>query len=79
MARFARPQAVATTSRPGDRQPRRLAVGDGYKWVALSNTVLAALIVTIDSTIVLIGLPAIFRGDPASIRWPPATRSTCCG
>ena len=28
----------------------------------LSNTVLASLIVTIDSTIVLIGLPSIFRG-----------------
>jgi MFS family permease len=32
------------------------------KWVALSNTVLSALIVSIDSTIVLIGAPAIFRG-----------------
>jgi MFS family permease len=36
--------------------------GDGYKWIALSNTVLASLIVTIDTTIVLIGLPSIFRG-----------------
>src|SRR5579872_6129454 len=36
--------------------------GDGYKWIALSNTVLASLIITIDTTIVLIGLPAIFRG-----------------
>jgi MFS family permease len=36
--------------------------GDRYKWVALSNTVLSALIVSIDSTIVLIGAPAIFRG-----------------
>jgi MFS family permease len=40
----------------------RAIVGEGYKWVALSNTVLAALIVSIDTTIVLIGLPAIFRG-----------------
>jgi MFS family permease len=39
-----------------------VAVGDGYKWIALSNTVLANLIVTIDMTIVLIGIPAIFRG-----------------
>jgi len=36
--------------------------GDGYKWIALSNTVVAALIVAIDTTIVLIGLPSIFRG-----------------
>ena len=35
---------------------------DGYKWVALSNTLVSALIVSIDSTIVLIGLPSIFRG-----------------
>jgi MFS family permease len=33
-----------------------------YKWVALSNTTLGALIVTIDGTIVIIGLPAIFDG-----------------
>jgi MFS family permease len=33
-----------------------------YKWVALSNTTLGALIVTINSSIVLISLPAIFRG-----------------
>jgi MFS family permease len=40
----------------------RADVDDGYKWIALSNTVLASLIVTIDTTIVLIGLPSIFRG-----------------
>src|SRR5579871_727192 len=40
----------------------RGAVPDSYKWIALSNTVLASLIVTIDSTIVLIGLPSIFNG-----------------
>ena len=58
MHRFARPQAVASTqSRPGAPP-----ADDGYKWIALSNTVLASLIITIDSTIVLIGLPAIFRG-----------------
>ncbi|WP_227838487.1 MFS transporter [Nocardia aurantia] len=33
-----------------------------YKWVALSNTTLGMLIVTINSSIVLISLPAIFRG-----------------
>ena len=38
-------------------------VVDGkYKWIALSNTTLGVLIVTIDSSIVLISLPDIFRG-----------------
>jgi MFS family permease len=36
--------------------------GDTYKWIALSNTTLGVLIVTIDSSIVLISLPDIFRG-----------------
>jgi MFS family permease len=33
-----------------------------YKWVALSNTTLGMLIATINSSIVLISLPAIFNG-----------------
>jgi len=33
-----------------------------YKWTVLSNTSLGALIASIDMTIVLISLPAIFRG-----------------
>jgi len=33
-----------------------------YKWVALSNTTLGMLMASIDATIVLIALPAIFRG-----------------
>jgi MFS family permease len=35
---------------------------DHYKWVALSNTTLGILMVTINSSILLISLPAIFRG-----------------
>ncbi len=35
---------------------------DRYKWVALSNTTLGVLIATIDASIVIIALPAIFRG-----------------
>ncbi|MGW2898265.1 MFS transporter [Streptomyces sp. NPDC001212] len=38
------------------------AVGPGYKWVALSNTTLGVLIATMDASIVIISLPAIFRG-----------------
>ena len=35
---------------------------DRYRWVALTNTTLGVLMVTINSSIVLISLPAIFRG-----------------
>src|ERR1700754_521496 len=34
----------------------------GYKWVALSNTTLGVLMATVNASIVLISLPAIFRG-----------------
>ncbi|GAA0282681.1 MFS transporter [Cryptosporangium japonicum] len=34
----------------------------GYKWVALSNTTVGMLLATVNSSIVLISLPAIFRG-----------------
>jgi EmrB/QacA subfamily drug resistance transporter len=37
-------------------------VGSGYKWIALSNTTLGVLMATINSNIVLIALPAIFKG-----------------
>jgi MFS family permease len=48
--RLQRPQH----SQPFDR--------DRYKWVALSNTTLAVLLATIDTSIVLIAMPDIFRG-----------------
>jgi MFS family permease len=35
---------------------------DRYKWVALSNTTLSMMMATIDSSIVIISMPAIFRG-----------------
>jgi MFS family permease len=37
-------------------------VDSRYKWIALSNTTLGVLMVTINSSILLISLPAIFRG-----------------
>jgi MFS family permease len=46
-----------------------------YKWVALSNTTLGVLLATVNSSIVLISLPAIFRGiglnplDPANVSY----------
>ncbi len=38
------------------------ARGDRYKWTVLSNTTLGVLMATIDSSILLIALPDIFRG-----------------
>jgi MFS family permease len=40
----------------------RPAVGPRYKWIALSNTTIGVLMVTINSSIMLIALPDIFRG-----------------
>jgi MFS family permease len=48
--------------------PRASGQGDAagkagaYKWVALSNTTLAMVMATIDGSIVIVALPAIFRG-----------------
>ena len=42
---------------------------DRYKWIALTNTTLGVFMATINSSIILISLPAIFRGigiDPLS-------------
>jgi MFS family permease len=38
------------------------SVGDRYKWIALSNTTLSMTMATIDGSIVIIAMPAIFRG-----------------
>jgi MFS family permease len=50
-------------------------MGGGYKWVALSNTTLAMFMATLNGSIVIISLPAIFRGlhldplAPANVRY----------
>src|SRR6266571_7342461 len=47
-------------------EPARSRVGTlrstHYKWVALSNTTLGILAATVNGSIVIISLPAIFRG-----------------
>src|ERR1700747_2763785 len=43
-------------------ESRGPAIGPRYKWIALSNTTLGVLMVTINQSIVLIALPDIFRG-----------------
>jgi MFS family permease len=47
-----------TVPAPGAEQQR----SDNYKWIALSNTTLGILMVTINTSILLISLPDIFRG-----------------
>jgi MFS family permease len=42
-------------------KPKR-ALGPHYKWIALSNTTLGVLMATINQSIVLIALPAVFKG-----------------
>ena len=53
-----------TAAGNGARSPSAGASGPGsrYKWVALSNTTLSMTMATIDASIVIISLPAIFRG-----------------
>lgn len=54
-------QTQSTTTQ--QKIPRRLQpAGPRYKWVALSNTTLGTLMATINSSILLISLPAIFDG-----------------
>jgi MFS family permease len=55
---------AAGRSLKGDRTARGPALGtdDRYKWVALTNTTAAVFMSALDGSIVIIALPAIFRG-----------------
>jgi MFS family permease len=48
------------------RLPRSATAGtdhsDRYKWIALTNTTVGVMLATIDMSIILISMPAIFRG-----------------
>jgi len=44
------------------REPVSRLRSDHYKWIALSNTTLGMLAATVNASIVIISLPAIFRG-----------------
>ncbi len=52
---------TAAAEAPG-RARRERPLGPHYKWIALSNTTLGVLMVTINQSIVLIALPNIFDG-----------------
>ena len=59
----ARPAAAGAGSANHSTTSAQTApVSDGYKWIALSNTTLGVLMATINSSIILISMPAIFTG-----------------
>ena len=48
--------ATATAPRPSAPKP------DSYAWVALANTTAAIFMASLDGSVVIIALPAIFKG-----------------
>ena len=62
MANSDRGRADGGASRANGNGTRRGLRGGHYKWVALSNTTLGMLAATVNASIVIISLPAIFRG-----------------
>ena len=51
-----------TVGQAGDQAAATPQGGDGYKWVALANTTLGVVMATINSSIMLVALPDVFRG-----------------
>jgi len=53
---------TAGTAAPSTTSPAGDGTHDRYKWIALSNTTIGVLMATVNSSIMLIALPDIFRG-----------------
>jgi MFS family permease len=53
---------VGVTSKRHPELRESAGQSDKYKWIALSNTTLSITMATIDGSIVIIAMPAIFRG-----------------
>jgi MFS family permease len=64
VATTASEQAAGSRGSANGRGGRDTRAGRGraYKWIALSNTTLAMTMATIDASIVIVSMPAIFRG-----------------
>ncbi len=62
MRRPARTAAAAGSTAPATPEDLEREEGSSYKWIALSNTTLGVLMVTINASILLIALPDIFKG-----------------
>jgi MFS family permease len=58
----AAPDGSASEASKASEAGKALDLGPRYKWIALSNTTLGILMVTINQSIILIALPDIFRG-----------------
>ena len=58
----ATPNGAAPNGAAGPRGASARLQGTHYKWLALSNTTLGMLAATVNASIVIISLPAIFRG-----------------
>jgi EmrB/QacA subfamily drug resistance transporter len=58
------PKSNAAGNTAGIARQRRheMPLGKNYKWIALSNTTLGVLMATVNSSIILIAMPAIFTG-----------------
>src|SRR5689334_13640915 len=56
------PPVTGQVARPAPVPRPAAPVSDRYRWIVLSNTTLGILMATINSSILLISLPAIFRG-----------------
>src|SRR5215475_10268343 len=60
------PSSARQSGQPAQSEPagsaRARLAGVHYKWIALSNTTLGMLMATINSSVMLIALPDIFRG-----------------
>ncbi len=54
--------AVHTLGGGAGRRFRPIENNDRYKWIALTNTTLGVFLITVDSSIMLIALPDIFKG-----------------
>jgi hypothetical protein len=67
---------TATQGSPAASRQASAPPGPHYKWIALSNTTLGLLMATINSSIVLIALPDIFRGIGID---PLGAGNTSCG
>ena len=52
----------ASTKYDVEAEEREKKYGKNYKWLALSNTTLGAFMIGLDGSILLIALPAIFKG-----------------
>ncbi|HEU4782981.1 MAG TPA: MFS transporter, partial [Ktedonobacterales bacterium] len=60
--RTSKSSAALDTTEAARQRRQDIPPGKNYKWIALSNTTLGVLMATVNSSIILIAMPAIFTG-----------------